>query len=91
LEQPLGNSTSECTYFAPGSTALGKDDDLSGSSEQSTRSAAVVIVKDGVAGCNPGQTSYRLYTNVDSGDTLFPPSGGTSISHITYCSCPSAK
>jgi hypothetical protein len=91
LNQPLGNEGSECSFFAPGSAPLGKDDNLSVSSWNSTRLAAVAIVKDGKAGCSPGQTSYRIYPNVNSGQTLLPPSGGESISHVTYCSCPASK
>jgi len=89
LDSPLGNETSECAYFAPGSTVLGKTD-LDGTTgpQQTTMAGAIAIVKDGKAGCSPGQQSYQTYTNVTSGQLIQPPPGGSSISHITYCSCP---
>ena len=89
LEHPLGSEADECAYFAPGSTVLGKTDlDGTTGSQQTTMAAAVAIVKDGKAGCSPGQQSYQTYTNVTAGQLLPPPPGGSSISHITYCSCP---
>jgi len=89
LDSPLGNEASECAYFAPGSTVLGKTDlDGTSGSQQTTMAGAVAIVKDGKAGCSPGQQSYQTYTNVTAGQLIAPPPGGSSISHITYCSCP---
>jgi cysteine-rich repeat protein len=82
--QPLGNPEAECGAF--GLLPQGKDDNLSGLTFVSTQDAYVAIVKSGSGGCGPGNSAYRIYTNVHEGDVLSTPVD-QNISHITYCAC----
>jgi hypothetical protein len=93
LDSPLGKEGAECAYF--GLLPIGKDDNLSGFHFNATMDAYLAIVKSGAAACSPGQTAYRIYTNVTEvpATDLEPPvsEDGTAqgeISHITYCECP---
>lgn len=86
IDSPLGNPEAECGYF--GLSSLGKDDDLSGSSTLATMDAYVAIVKDGRGACAEGEQAYRVYVNVQAGDTLEKPMDSGDISHVTYCECP---
>jgi hypothetical protein len=82
---PLGNPGAECGNF--GLVPQGKDDNLSGTSFVATQNAYVAIVKSGTDGCGPGNSAYRIYTNVTAGMTLLTPVS-QDISHVTYCACP---
>lgn len=83
--QPLGNPGAECGAF--GLVPQGKDDNLSGLTFVATQDAYVAIVKSGTQGCEPGQSAYRIYVDVQQGDTLATPVD-QGISHVTYCACP---
>ncbi len=85
LSTPLGNPGDECGYF--GLLVAGKDDGLTGLTFTATIDAYVAIVKSGSGGCAPGESAYRVYTNVSAGDTLATPEL-QNISHVTYCACP---
>jgi len=93
LNSPLGSQTSECAFLDPSSSPTGGQAG-GAASVAANQSGDVALVKDGAVGCSPGQQAYRLYLNVDSGDTLFKPTNtsgeGGNISHITYCSCPTS-
>jgi len=93
LDRPLGNEASECSYFLPGSTPLGKDDGGPNSSQPASQSApfAVVHAGSGQTGCSPGEQAYRTLVGVTAGQPISSPGTGTSISHITYCSCPTPQ
>jgi hypothetical protein len=84
-DQPLKNPGSECGYF--GLKPSGKDDGLTGLTHVASQNALLVIVKSGSGGCAPGQSAYRVYTNVHAGDVLSTPAD-QNISHVTYCECP---
>ena len=83
LDSPLGNPSSECSYFFPGSDYLGKDEPGNG---YASRDALLAIVKSGSSAC-PGQSDhgYFLFPDVEEGDSVDAP----ARSHvITYCGCP---
>jgi hypothetical protein len=82
----LGSPEAECAAF--GLPALGKDDDLSGSTWIATQDAAMAIVKDGRGPCPMGENAYRTYIDVHAGDVLEKPQDAGDISHVTYCGCP---
>jgi hypothetical protein len=84
LDEPLGSENSECGLF--GLAPDGKDAGNGLDSQNASKSAPLVIIKDGAVGCNPGQLAYTYYTNVTAGQSL----AFHSISHITYCKCPEA-
>jgi hypothetical protein len=85
LSQPLGNPGAECGYL--GLVPSGKDDNLSGTTFPATIEAYVAIVKSGSGGCEPGESAYAIYVDVQPGDILASPSD-QDISHVTYCDCP---
>lgn len=84
-DAPLNDPGSECAHF--GLKPSGKDDQLTGLEHLATQDALLAIVKSGNHGCGPGNTAYRLYTNVKAGDSLGTPVD-QDISHVTYCECP---
>jgi hypothetical protein len=88
-DAPLGNPGKECANFGLEYTG-GKDDGLTGTTFVATTDAYVAIVKSGTAGCEPGQSAYRIYVNVSAGDVLSTPVD-QNISHVTYCECPAAQ
>ncbi len=84
-DQPIGSEGAECAYF--GLSLIDKDDNLDGNAVGASTDAYVAIVKSGVGDCGPGDHAYRVYVDVQAGDTLESPSE-QDISHITYCACP---
>lgn len=82
----LGNEGSECAFF--GLLPLGKDDQLTGLTFAATMDAFVALVKSGSGGCD-SHSAYRVYVDVEAGDTLETPAG-QDISHVTYCDCAEA-
>jgi hypothetical protein len=84
-EEALGNPGAECAEF--GLLPQGKDDNLNGLTFVATQDAYVAIVKSGNHGCAPGESAYQVYVNVSAGDVLATPAD-QSISHVTYCACP---
>jgi hypothetical protein len=86
-DKPLGNPGDECAAF--GLLPQGKDDNLTGLTFLATQDAYVALVKSGNHGCGPGNSAYRVYVNVKTGDTLYTPVD-QGISHVTYCACPAS-
>lgn len=84
-DHPLTNPGAECAFF--GLVPDGKDDNLSGLTFTATQDAYVAIVKSGNHPCGPGNSAYRIYTNVLAGEVLSTPAD-QGISHVTYCACP---
>jgi hypothetical protein len=84
-DAPLGNPGAECGYF--GLDVQGKIDNLTGNSYTALNDAYVAIVKSGSGGCEPGQSAYQVYVNVQANDVLYSPTW-QDISHVTYCACP---